>query len=49
MVQKAKIFYIDDEKWKLFRKWCVNHDTTIKKELDDFITKRIGAGDGVQQ
>lgn len=34
-----KQIIVDEKKWELFKKWCINHDTTIKDELDKFITK----------
>lgn len=32
-----KLINVDDEKWKTFRKFCVNHDTTMKAEFNKFL------------
>ncbi len=30
---------VDKDKWKVFGKWCVNNDTTIRAEIDKFLNK----------
>lgn len=32
---------IDKQKWKVFKLWCINHDTTIKAEIGKFLDKFI--------
>ena len=34
-----KMVDVDAKKWKAFRKWCNNHDTTLKVEIDKFLDK----------
>ncbi len=34
-----KMIDVDEKKWKAFGKWCVNHDTTMKEEIDKFLNK----------
>lgn len=37
-----KLIDVDPDKWKLFRKYCVNKDTTMKAELDKFLNRFVG-------
>ena len=30
---------IDRKKWKEFKIWCANNDTTMKAEIDKFLNK----------
>ncbi len=34
-----KLIDMDNDNWKKFGKYCVNHDITIKKKLNDMIIK----------
>lgn len=37
-----KMVDVDEQKWDKFRKWCVMHNTTIKDEMDKFLTNKVG-------
>ena len=28
---------VNEDKWKRFKMWCINNNTTIKKKLDEFL------------
>ena len=32
-----KALDVNNEKWKVFKKWCAIHDTTIKEQIDKFL------------
>ena len=34
-----KMIDVDPKKWKSFRKWCGNHETTMKAEVNRFLNK----------
>jgi len=34
---KMKAINVDEKKWDTFKKWCVNNDTTIQKQIDKFL------------
>jgi len=30
---------VDKDKWKKFKKWCFDNDSTIKTEIDKFLSR----------
>ena len=36
-----KMVEVDDQKWRQFRLLCLKNNTTIKKELDRFLNKKL--------
>ena len=37
-----KMIDVDKKKWTVFRKYCLDHDKTVKDEIDKFLNKYGG-------